>query len=220
MESTGRRIAGPPELDRLQATLSALMTYRGAAGVTEQMFPVGAGKDKETMRRHTLRAGMALQDCTTIRPETTASAIGVTLDSTFIRSCELGASERARVADRRRRALAGGSRVTVVVEDDDTRGCSEPACGAAAAEIPLRRTDPLQLLPRWLYADLEGIARLRDGAQQRDLRQPGKHSPRRSRSVGAQWAAPAFDGAGIVCRGSAKSSPVRSIGCGWNLVRR
>jgi hypothetical protein len=43
-----------PELDRLQAHLSALMTYRTAADVLEQMFPVGAGTDKETMRRHTL----------------------------------------------------------------------------------------------------------------------------------------------------------------------
>ena len=66
------------------------MTYRTAADVLEQMFPVGAGTDKETMRRHTLRAGAALRDCATIRPETTAPAIAVTLDSTFIRSCEDG----------------------------------------------------------------------------------------------------------------------------------
>ena len=79
-----------PELDQLQAHLSALMTYRTAADVREQMFPVGAGTDKETMRRHPLRAGAALRDCATIRPETTAPAIAVTLDSTFIRSCEDG----------------------------------------------------------------------------------------------------------------------------------
>ena len=79
-----------PELAQLQAHLSALMTYRTAADVLEQMFPVGVGKDKETMRRHTLRAGAALLDCATIRPETAALAISVTLDSTFIRSCEDG----------------------------------------------------------------------------------------------------------------------------------
>jgi hypothetical protein len=79
-----------PALDRLQAHLSALMTYRTAADVLDQMFPVGAGNDKETMRRHTLRAGAALRDCATIRPETAAPAIAVTLDSTFIRSCEDG----------------------------------------------------------------------------------------------------------------------------------
>src|ERR1700732_1499704 len=66
------------------------MTYRTAADVLEQMFPVGVGKDKETMRRHTLKAGVALRDCAMIKPETRAAAIAVTLDSTFIRSCEDG----------------------------------------------------------------------------------------------------------------------------------
>jgi hypothetical protein len=77
-----------PELDQLQARLSALMTYRTAADVLEQMSPVGVGKDKETMRRHTLRADAALRDCPTTEPETPAAAIAVTVDSTFIRDCE------------------------------------------------------------------------------------------------------------------------------------
>jgi len=46
-----------PELDQLQAHLSALMTHRTAADVLEQMFPVDAGKDHETLRRHTLTLG-------------------------------------------------------------------------------------------------------------------------------------------------------------------
>jgi len=75
-----------PELDRLQAHLSALMTYRTAADLLEQMFPVEAGKHHETLRRHTLKVGEALGECAAIRPETAASAISVTLDSTFIRS--------------------------------------------------------------------------------------------------------------------------------------
>ncbi len=66
------------------------MTYRTAADVLEQMFPVSAGTDKKTMRRDTLRAGAAFRDCATIRPETAAPAIAVILDSTFIRSCEDG----------------------------------------------------------------------------------------------------------------------------------
>ena len=45
-----------PELDRLQAHLSALMTHRTAADVLEQMFPVDAGKDHETLRRFGLPA--------------------------------------------------------------------------------------------------------------------------------------------------------------------
>ena len=79
-----------PELDRLRAHLSALMTYRVAADLLEQMFPIDAGTDPETLRRHTLRVGEAFADRAAIRPETSAPAITVTLDSTFIRSCEDG----------------------------------------------------------------------------------------------------------------------------------
>ena len=79
-----------PELDQLRAQLSALMPYRTAAAILEQMFPVSGGKDKETLRRHTLKAGAAIRDRAAVRPETAASAITITLDSTFIRSCEDG----------------------------------------------------------------------------------------------------------------------------------
>ena len=75
-----------PELAQLQAHLSALMTYRVAAGVLEQMLPVGAGNDPETLRCHTLKIGDDLRE----RPGTAAPSITVTLDSTFIRSCEDG----------------------------------------------------------------------------------------------------------------------------------
>jgi len=77
-----------PELDQLQAHLSAQMTYRVAADVLAQMLPVDAGKGSETLRRHTLKIGEALRNNAVARPETTASAIVATLDSTFIRSCE------------------------------------------------------------------------------------------------------------------------------------
>ena len=79
-----------PELDRLRAHLSALMTYRVAGDLLEQMFPVDAGTDPETLRRHTLRVGEALAERAVILPKTAAPAITVTLDSTFIRSCEDG----------------------------------------------------------------------------------------------------------------------------------
>jgi len=84
------RCRSTPELDRLQAHLCALMTYRTAADVFGQIFPVDAGKHHETLRRHTLKVGEALDECATIRPDTAASAIVVTLDSTFIRSCAEG----------------------------------------------------------------------------------------------------------------------------------
>jgi hypothetical protein len=79
-----------PELDRLQAHLCALMTYRMAADLLKQMFPVDAAKHPETLRRHALKIGEALGACAATRPETIASAAVLTLDSTFIRSCEDG----------------------------------------------------------------------------------------------------------------------------------
>jgi hypothetical protein len=79
-----------PELDRLQAHLSALMTYRVAAEVLEQMFPIDAGGDHETLRRHTLKLGAQLQHCPVVRPATPAAAISISVDSTFIRCCEDG----------------------------------------------------------------------------------------------------------------------------------
>jgi hypothetical protein len=79
-----------PELERLQAHLCALMTYRMAADLLGQMFPVDAGEHPETLRRHALKVGEALGNCAATRPGTAASAIVVTLDSTFIRSCEDG----------------------------------------------------------------------------------------------------------------------------------
>jgi len=79
-----------PELDRLQAHLCAVTTYRTAADLLKQMFPVDAGRHHETLRRHTLKIGEALGECAAVRPETAASAIVVTLDSTFIRSCAEG----------------------------------------------------------------------------------------------------------------------------------
>ena len=79
-----------PELVRHQAHLSALMTYRPAAGLLEQMFPVNAAKHSETVRRHALKVGEALGECAVVRPEAAAPAVVVTLDSTFIRSCEKG----------------------------------------------------------------------------------------------------------------------------------
>ena len=42
------------------------------------------------LRRHTLKVGEALGECDAIQPEAAASAIVVTLDSTFIRSCAEG----------------------------------------------------------------------------------------------------------------------------------
>jgi hypothetical protein len=79
-----------PELDRLQAQLSALMTYRTAAEVLEQMLPIDAGKDHETLRCHTQALGKQLQHRPVIALATSSAAISLSVDSTFIRSCEEG----------------------------------------------------------------------------------------------------------------------------------
>jgi len=63
-----------PELDRLQAHLCAVTTYRTAADLLEQMFPVDAGRHHETLRRHTLKVGEALGECAVTQPETAAPA--------------------------------------------------------------------------------------------------------------------------------------------------
>jgi hypothetical protein len=79
-----------PELDRLQAQLSALLTYRTAAELLGQMFPVDAGTAHETLRRHTFKVAGALPVPAILKPTTPAETITLTLDAIFIRSCEGG----------------------------------------------------------------------------------------------------------------------------------
>ncbi len=79
-----------PELDQLRAHLSALMPYRVAAGVLTHLLPVDAGKSPETLHGHTLKIGEHLREAPAVKPATAASAITVTVDSTFIRSCQDG----------------------------------------------------------------------------------------------------------------------------------
>jgi len=79
-----------PGLDQLRAHLSALMPYRVAAGVLTHLLPVDAGTSPETLRGHTLKIGERLREAPAVKPATAASAITVTVDSTFIRSCQDG----------------------------------------------------------------------------------------------------------------------------------
>jgi hypothetical protein len=79
-----------PELDQLQAHVSALMPYRPAAGLLAHLLPIEAGKSPETLRGHTLKAGEQLRNAATIRPAAGASAITVTVVSTFICGCHDG----------------------------------------------------------------------------------------------------------------------------------
>jgi hypothetical protein len=83
-------IRSTPELDRLQAQFSALMTYRTAAEVLVQMFPLDAGTAHETLRRHTFKLAESLPLPAAVAPAPAAEVITLTLDATFIRSCEAG----------------------------------------------------------------------------------------------------------------------------------
>src|SRR5690242_10020390 len=83
-------VRSTPELDRLRAQLSALLTYRTAADLLAQMFPVDAGAAHETLRRHTFKIAEELPMPATLKPATPVEAITVTLDATFIRGCEDG----------------------------------------------------------------------------------------------------------------------------------
>ena len=82
-----------PELDQLQAHLSALMTYRVAAGVLAHLLPVAAGTSHETLRGRTLKLGEQQRHAAATEPTGAvppAPAISLSLDSTFIRSCHDG----------------------------------------------------------------------------------------------------------------------------------
>jgi hypothetical protein len=85
-----------PGLDRLQAHLSALMTYRVAAGVLAHLLPVAAGTSHETLRGRTLELGERLRRAASGAPEPAMMAaapvptISLSLDSTFVRSCHAG----------------------------------------------------------------------------------------------------------------------------------
>jgi hypothetical protein len=103
-----------PEMDQFQAHFSALMPYREAADMLAQMLPLDAGKSHETLRRHTLRTGEALQNRATPKLETAAPAIGTSLDSTFIRSCEEG-ERHLEVMVGNVETAAGGRRVFAAV---------------------------------------------------------------------------------------------------------
>jgi hypothetical protein len=72
------RCRSTPELDQLQAHLSALMPYRVAVGVLRHLLPVDAGISHESMRGRTLKLGQVLHDAAAFEPATAAPAITLT----------------------------------------------------------------------------------------------------------------------------------------------
>ena len=79
-----------PELDRLRAYLSAQTSYRSAAAVLKALLPVDSGGRPETLRNHTLRTGAELRHSPLLIPPSASADLSVSVDSTFIRSCEPG----------------------------------------------------------------------------------------------------------------------------------
>src|SRR3954470_6161504 len=79
-----------PELDQLRAHLATLVPYRIAAGVLEHFLPIEAGITHETLRGCTLKLGEEVRDAAAAEPAGVAPAITVSVDSTYIRSCEDG----------------------------------------------------------------------------------------------------------------------------------
>ena len=79
-----------PELDQLRAHLVTLVPYRIAAGVLEHFLPIEAGITHETLRGCTLKLGEELRDAAAAEPAVVAPAITVSVNSTYIRSCEDG----------------------------------------------------------------------------------------------------------------------------------
>ena len=74
----------------MRAHLATLVPYRIAAGVLEHFLPVEAGITHETLRGCTLKLGEEVRDAAPVQPAVAASAITVSVDSTYIRSCEDG----------------------------------------------------------------------------------------------------------------------------------
>ena len=83
-------VRSTPELDRLWAQFSALMTYGTAAEVLAQLFPLDAGTSHEALRRHTFKVAESLPLPSTVKAATPPTMITLTLDATFIRSCDDG----------------------------------------------------------------------------------------------------------------------------------
>src|SRR3954447_340631 len=120
-----------PELDQIRAQFSACMPYRVAAGVLEYLLPIDAGSDPETLRACTLKVGADLRDAAPAEPATAAAAITLTLDSTFIRSCEDGQRhlevrlDNVETSDGGRQVFAAVAKTDTSIETLIRRGLAE-----------------------------------------------------------------------------------------------
>src|SRR3954471_7149342 len=116
-----------PELDQVRAQFSACMPYRVAAGVLEHLLPIDAGLDP--LRACTLKVGADLRDAAPAEPATAAAAITLTLDSTFVRSCEDGQRHlelgNVETSDGARQVSAAVTKTDTAIEALIRRGLKE-----------------------------------------------------------------------------------------------
>ncbi len=105
------------EYDRLRARLGAWMSYRTAAKLIAELFPLAAGRHPSTVQQHVLRqADRLARTVAQPRPEVpeAAASIDLGLDTTFIRSCAVDGPRHHEVLigvginDRGQEATIGG----------------------------------------------------------------------------------------------------------------
>jgi hypothetical protein len=117
-----------PELNQVRAQFSALMLYR-VADVLKHLLPIDAGSDPEILRACTLKVGADLVDTAATNPAVAALAITLTLDSSFIRSCEAGQRHlelgNVETAEGARQVFAAVARTDSAIEALIRRGLAE-----------------------------------------------------------------------------------------------
>jgi hypothetical protein len=113
----------------VRAHLATLVPYRIAAGVLEHFLPVEAGITHETLRGCTLKLGEEVRDAAAVQPAVAASAITVSVDSTYIRSCEDGQRHlelgNVETVNGARQVFAAVARTDTAIETLIRRGLKE-----------------------------------------------------------------------------------------------
>jgi hypothetical protein len=108
--------------------------YRIAAGVLEHFLPVEAGITHETLRGCTLKLGEEVRDAAAVQPAVAASAITVSVDSTYIRSCEDGQRHlelgNVETANGARQVFAAVARTDTAIETLIRRSLAEVGTAA------------------------------------------------------------------------------------------
>ena len=108
-----------PELNELHAHLSALLTYRVAAGVLAHLLPVETGTSPETLRGHTIKVADQLRGAAAGPCASAAPALDLSLDATFVRSRHEG-ERHMEVRAGNVEAPGGGRQVFGSVAKSDT----------------------------------------------------------------------------------------------------